>query len=154
MAFLSIDNRLVHCLFLTTQKSLLMWGQTDHLLYRRTLFLSICSGLDPDDTNPVFSPLLVTYRHTHTHTHTGVSLAAGRAFVSEKNRRLTCYSDKCRVLACPPHRHRQPECPGSTSQTIAALLSSFHTCRGRGGESERRPHDLSRHWCTQRRGEK
>lgn len=48
-------------------KSLLAWGQTDHLLYSRTSFLSICSGLDPDDTNPVFSPFS---SHIRTHTLT------------------------------------------------------------------------------------
>lgn len=71
----------------------------DYLAYRRNLFLSICSGLDPDDTNPVFGPLLVT----HTHTHTRVSLAPGQAFVSEKNRRLTC-SAEMDVRFKPAHR--------------------------------------------------
>lgn len=41
-----------------------MWGQIDQLV-SRTLFLSICSGLDPDDTNPVFSPLLYAQNYSH-----------------------------------------------------------------------------------------
>lgn len=133
MAFINVpQRRLITCVWqhkhqVLMFKSLLMWGQTDHLLYSRTLFLSICSGLDPDDTNPVFSPLLVTY--TRAHTHTRVSLATGRAFVSEKNRRLTCCTvtdtrdmhphhtrtDNLSILVQP----RRPALPSSAALTHA-----------------------------------
>lgn len=98
----------------------------------RTLFLSICSGLDPKDTNPVFSPLLTTC--THTHIHTRASLATGRAFVSEKNRQLTCYTV---ASASDGHTPATSWHPRLTRQACTAALSSFHTRRGQGRESER-----------------
>lgn len=97
------------------------------------------------------APFSVTY--THTHTHTRVSLGTGRAFVSEKNRRLTCYTvTNTRDLpACLPthrtHTNTQPT-RASSSHTGIAILSSSHTCRGRGGESVRGDQTT---WQTHRR---
>lgn len=158
MAFINIPQRgFIRCVWppkdhVLIFKLLLMWGQTDHLLYSRSLFLSICSGLDPDDTNPVFSPLLITY--TRTHTHTGVSLTTGRAFVSEKNRRLTCYTvtDTRDVHAHHTHTHAQTTWAFwfNLAHTGTAFLSG--SCRGRGGESERPTRQPGRHRRTQRCG--
>lgn len=94
------------------------------------------------------APFSVTY--THTHTHTRVSLGTGRAFVSEKNRRLTCYTvTNTRDLpaclpACPPHTHKY-----TTNQSIQLThrycnpqqLSYMQRTRRR--ECERRPDNLA-----------
>lgn len=109
------------------------------LTVQRDFILSICSGLDPDDTNPVFSPLL-RHIYAHTHSHQGVTGYGTSLCVWEKQAINLLHSDEHQGLACLPahhtHTNTQPT-RASSSHTGIAILSSSHTCRGRGGESVR-----------------
>lgn len=147
----------VNCLSLATKKGfntdfitfyILIWGQSDHLLYSRTLFLSICSGLDPDDTNPVFSPLLVTY--THTHSHQGVSGNRTSLCVWEKQTINLQHCIGHRGCTCRLHTHI-PVQPHIDQYCLPQQLSHTQRARRREWETARLP---GRHMRTQRRGGK
>lgn len=118
-------------------KSPLTTGHTDHF----TLGYYFCQSVQayPDDTNPVFSLHLVTYMHTHSHR---VSLATGRAFVSEKNRLINLLHSAVHHGVCISTTRWKSEHPDPTAQNN----SLPHTLRGRGVESL-----PDRHRCTQRR---
>lgn len=111
-----------------TFKSFLMSGQTDHLQYNMTLFLPVCSGLDPDDTNPVFSPLLVTYTHTNTLTP-GCHWRRDEPLCLRKTDDLTCYTATNTRDLHPHHTntHTWASSETSISPSSAALTHAADT---------------------------
>ena len=127
------------------------------LTVQREFILSICSGLDPDDTNPVFSPLL-RHIYAYTHSHQGVTGYGTSLCVWEKQAINLLHSDEHQGLACLPTTHTHTH---TTNQSIqlthtpvlpsSAALIHAEDEEERVWETTRQP---GRHrWYTKIRGE-